>query len=456
MKSPRLLPLVTLGVALAALGGCNHTSSPRPGSGPAAAANPRAVTYALAVSVAGGLQPTPAQWASIQATFARVLAAEGLVLVTDLSLADRILRIDFLPDLTDPENRGQAVIVSVRSNPQRGATAALSPTLASYSPYPSSFGWNGNSWGSYNGFGYDPYYGYGNSYYDGYSYGSPTLNPRRPVPPPAVKPPGYAHHHTYPGKPDHKDPDGQRHHPHPLPPGKCPPLLAATTPAATTPDPVVYPGSAPGRNTVFQDDIRLTRPERSLAWTTPDSRSDGYHASRAEAYRARQESNSGTTSAPAEHRSWLSRLVNPGDPNATVASGSYQRGDRTYNRSESGSGNSERTWSRGDSTYSRNDSNHSRSDSGSSRSESYRSRSDSSAGSSGGSSHSYSHSSSSYSPPASSSSSSSYSSGSSSYSSGSSGSSSYSSGSSSSSGGSGSSGGGGSSPAPTPTNTIER
>jgi hypothetical protein len=445
MKSPRLLPLVTLVLAAAAFGGCNHATSPRSGS--IAAANPRAVTYALAVSVAGGLQPSPAQWASIQATFSRILAAEGLVLVTDLSLADRILRVDFLPDLTDPENRGQAVIVSVRPNALRGSTATLAPTLASYYPYPSSFGWSGYSWGSPYGFGWDPFYGYGNSYYDGYSYGSPTLNPRRPVPPP-----GYTHHHhPYPGIPDPKNPDANHRH-HPSPPGdKCPPLLAATPPAPATPDPVVYPGSAPGRNTIFQDDVRLTQSERSLAWTTPDSRYDGSRASRAEAYRARQESNSGTTSAPAEHRSWLSRLINPGDSNSAAASTSYNRGDRTYSRSDSGGGNAERTWSRGDSTYSRNESNAARGDSSTSRSESYRSHSDSSSNSSGGSS--YSHSSASASPPASSSSSS----GSSSYSSGSSsGSSSYSSSSGSSSGGSGTSSGSTSSPAPAPSTTVER
>jgi hypothetical protein len=452
MKSPRLLPVLTLGLALVTLGGCQHATAPQPGS--IAAANPRAVTYALSVSIAGGLQPSPAQWASIQATFSRILAAEGLVLVTDLTLADRILRIDFLPDLTDPENRGQAVIVSVRSNPLRGGASTPAPTLVAFSPYPSSFGWNGYYWGSYYGFGYDPFYGYGNSYYDGFSYGSPTLNPRRPVPPPVVHPPGYVHHehHTYPHKPDPNHPDGPRHHHHPTPPEKCPPLLAAApAPAVSQPDPVVYPGSAPGRNNVFQDDIRLARADRSLAWTTPDSRYENYRGGRSEGYRSRPESNSGTTSAPAEHRSWLSRLINPGDSNSSTAANSNSgRGDRTYGRSDSGG--SERTYSRGDSTYTRNDSNSSRSDS-------YRSRSDSSANSSGSSSYSHSQSSgsgsSSYSSGSSSysSGSSSYSSGSSSYSSGSS--SSYSSGS-SSSGSSSSSGGGGSSSAPAPSTTAER
>src|SRR5687767_574218 len=56
---------------------------------------PRA--FALAVTVNGVLLPTPQQWAAIQAKVADELAAHGWVLVTDLALADSILRIDFTP-----------------------------------------------------------------------------------------------------------------------------------------------------------------------------------------------------------------------------------------------------------------------------------------------------------------------------------------------------------------------
>ncbi|MFM9030489.1 MAG: hypothetical protein ACKOTF_07395 [Opitutaceae bacterium] len=149
-----------------------------------------------------------------------------MVLVTDVGMADRILRIDFIPDAEDPENRGRAIIVGVRVNDQRDVVSPPAPLIASYHPFPYPFGWSGYGWnGYYYGFGWDPYYGYGNTYFDGYTYATPTLNPRRPKPPHGSRPPdGLAHHHRHPQPPE--DPLRPRRT---VPPAEepRPPLLAA-------------------------------------------------------------------------------------------------------------------------------------------------------------------------------------------------------------------------------------
>ncbi|MEO6245636.1 MAG: hypothetical protein ABIQ12_09375, partial [Opitutaceae bacterium] len=117
----KCLPVqVILWLAVFGLAACNHASNR------SSYTAPRAITYALAVSVRGGLQPTPAQWASLQAKFAKDLAAVGAVLVTDISLADRIIRVEFVPDETDPEGAGRALVLSVRTNPLRSSASASS------------------------------------------------------------------------------------------------------------------------------------------------------------------------------------------------------------------------------------------------------------------------------------------------------------------------------------------
>lgn len=226
-------------------------------------ARTRPPAYALAVTVRGGLHPSPSQWSVIQSTFARALAANGLVLVTDMGLADRILRIDFIPDPKDPENRGQAIIVGVRVNELREITFAPSPLAGGAYPFPSSFGWNSYAWGGlYPGFGWDPFYGYGNAYFDGYTYATPTLNPRRPKPAPGFCPPDLAHHPRNP-----RPPDGPSPHRRTVPPAEAPtpPLLAAAEPAPAAAAPRVYPSSDP-RELVFADDVRHHAFNRLAGW----------------------------------------------------------------------------------------------------------------------------------------------------------------------------------------------
>jgi hypothetical protein len=315
------------------LAGCNHVMLPRN----TAVRSTRQATYAISVSLAGGLQPTASQWAAVQSTFARLLAREGIVLVSDLGLADRILRIEFTPDPNDPENLGQATILSIRANPQAGTSSAPAPLLADDLSFPSPFAWG---WGGfplfpgYGGyFGHASYYGYGNAYYDGYSFSAPTLNPRRP------------HHdgtrahcaprrHDAPGEPE------RRHRPEP-PEGKRPPLLAANSPTTVPAALIVYP--SPDRtSSMFQDDIRLNRPHRSLADAAE---------SRGQSTRSRPERGGADGESS---RSWLGRTLAAADAGAAAASS----GQRPASRYEGGNGSGERSWSRQESSAGRTEYQH--------------------------------------------------------------------------------------------------
>lgn len=184
-RSLALSVLLTLAVGMLA-SGCANTHRPAR----TYRSMPRAI--ALSVTVDGVLQPTPAQFAAIQAQAVRQFGAMGYVIVTDLSLAEQILRINFVPNPNDPENSGRATVLGFRNNPHY---ASAPSNIAR--PYPASYGFAGmfgNSsygYGAFNHYGYG-YFGYGSSYYDGYSYSSTTLNP---VTPPATRPTHPPHRH---------------------------------------------------------------------------------------------------------------------------------------------------------------------------------------------------------------------------------------------------------------------
>src|SRR4051812_41037602 len=133
MKRSFVFSALLLVVAAFGYGGCANASRPS-----ARHSISRPPAYALAVTVNGGVQPTPLQWAAIQEKFAKEFAAQGWVLVTDLALADYIVRIDFTPDPTDPQNSGHAVVVGVRNNPRN----TIASTTSVYR-YPTSFGYMG-------------------------------------------------------------------------------------------------------------------------------------------------------------------------------------------------------------------------------------------------------------------------------------------------------------------------
>ncbi len=252
MKNPtRLLCVGLLAVTAVGFVGCSHVSSSRGRTLASKAQRP--VTFALSVTVKGGLQPTPEQWAAIQARISSELLAAGHVLVTDLSIADRIIRVDFRPNPSDPTSSGNAVIVSVRDNPLRQLALVSPPAVSPIrsTPYPTSFGFGQSSFvnsfhslsNPYYGYG-SSYYGYGHSYYDGYTYSSPTLSPTTPVTPAPVQPPVTP---VTPVVPPRHGPG--RHHPG-HPPGErpvCPPLLAVAAPVAPSASRIAYPSDRPTR-----------------------------------------------------------------------------------------------------------------------------------------------------------------------------------------------------------------
>ena len=350
MKRLKLLSIVAPVLAFFGTLGCNHTTIRPPARSYAASSNsayaPRATTYALAVSVNGGLQPTPGQWAALQAKFARDLAAAGQILVTDLALADQIIRVDFFPNEDNPEDTGRAVIVSIRPNNLRGTSPASSLAFASGGRYPTSFGFGGGFLDAFYAFGNSSYYGYGNSYYDGFSYATPTLNPQRPAPPTPVIPTHPGHRHHRPGEP--RDPV------------KCPPLLAAVPPVESAASSrFAYPPSDT-RGTTISGGIGRLVGERTYARAdrNPDYSERNY---------ARGAPSSSPPAQPDHSSSWFSRLFSSSDSRSSGSSShrttaeqtaasaerTYQRADRTnYSRSESGYSKNDSSYSRSESSYS--------------------------------------------------------------------------------------------------------
>lgn len=160
-------------------------------------ATPSPRTFALAVTVHGTLQPTPAQFAAIQAAAARELTALGYVLVSDLTLADRIIRVDFTPNPTDPEHSGRAVVVGFRYNPYRTATNHDPFGRLAYVNSTPIRAWHGYYDSPYSYSSYDPMHMY-SWYSDGYAYGGgggrlvPVTAPTAAPPPrrdePAARP----------------------------------------------------------------------------------------------------------------------------------------------------------------------------------------------------------------------------------------------------------------------------
>lgn len=154
------------------------------------------VTYALVVSVSGGQSPTEAQWAELQRNFAGLLAARGCALVSEPTLADRIIYVEFTPNLYDP-TAGNARVVSVKSNaltlatsPASFAPAGLPPATYTYAMSPG------------------PGYQY---FYDSYQFYAPTNSNFTSVPTPSTKPSSPPHH---PNRHEDRPPDSPpRTHP---------------------------------------------------------------------------------------------------------------------------------------------------------------------------------------------------------------------------------------------------
>lgn len=354
MKLRAFEPVSATLLALVLLAGATGCSTSRSPVQSAKTSVNRVPTYALAVAVRGGVEPTPAQWNAMYEKFYQALAARGKLLINDYTRADHIINVDFLPDPINP-NAGTALVSSITANTY-GRTAAVGSTAfnASYS----SFGNPGFNplWGLSSA--YDRYGSYYNDYdYPGSSYRNttpPAANPGTPTPVPPVTPVTPPHH--------------QR----PTNPADCPPGTYLPPPSYVGNNPR-YHGPRDGSHTPPSSYSPAPRPEPSSSDRSYSGRS--YNSS------SDSSSSAVASAAPAERASWWSRVQ------SALSDSSHSSSDRTWSGRSHGS-----------------------SDNGSSRSYSSSSSDSSSYSSSSSSSSSYSapsYSAPSYSPPAESSSSSS-------------------------------------------------
>ena len=183
MKSRSILTVAALAVGLALItSGCASLRKP-------AAVRQPAPTYALAVTVVGGQQPTAQQWADLRARFGQVLAARGLVLVNDIGQANQVIMVELTPD-TGESSFGTAVVTGIVPNVL--AYASVTQPRGTYpASYPLSYGYMGSfgmgAWPSFTNYnstiyGYTDPFGYANNY--NYNTGDYTVAPGTPVTPP--------------------------------------------------------------------------------------------------------------------------------------------------------------------------------------------------------------------------------------------------------------------------------
>lgn len=294
--------------ALLAFGtvGCAHRIS---GHSPGYAAARRAPTFALAVTVHGGLQPTAGQWAAIQAKIAEELSWRGAVLVTDISLADKIIRIDFRPDPIDPENAGHLVILGVRTNPYAGI-ARTTPSIGFAPGFSFANAYYRNGWWGSSNFYSGDYFNYIGPWENGYTSGSTSV-----VTLPKIVTPKPPHRHV-PGS--HRDlcpPDAlPRTGPAYASSGSSGSLTSGTTmsPAYTSPSPTRARWT--GERSAWRSDASTDRPERTYTrsdatsrsgrtWSRAASDNSNWRSSRDSSYSSydRGSSSSGSLSAGSSH-----------------------------------------------------------------------------------------------------------------------------------------------------------
>ena len=250
------------------IGGTGCTTSAN-ASRNAALPTHRMPTYALAVAVRGGVEPTPAQWNAMYLKFSQALYDRGLLLINDYTKAENIINVEFLPDPINP-HLGTALISSIVPNPglytrtPSLSSSAISPTYPSYAAR-----------------GYDPLWGansyaddrYNNYDYTGSSYSSTPPTTSNPGPKPTVPPA------TPP------------HHKHPADPNDCPP---GTTPYQRPPS---YVGHDTNRHGHGPHDGRRPPPTSDSSSTRPQSSSSGRYTSSGDSSRGSSNSSSSSASS---------------------------------------------------------------------------------------------------------------------------------------------------------------
>lgn len=260
-----------VGTLLVATAGCTTAvnasrSAARPVNRPA--------TYALAVAVRGGVEPTPAQWNLLYLKFSQALADRGLLLINDYTRAENIIHVEFLPDPINP-HLGTALISSIAANPglyARTPSLGFSTANTAYGAYPTRG--QDSPWGA-NAFAYD------RSDQDGYTGSNSTSTP------PTISAPGLK-----PAVPPSTPP----HHKHALDPGDCPP---GTTPYQRPPG---YVGNDTNRHAGHgPTDGRRPPPASDSSSTRPPTSSSGNEVSSGDSSRGSAFSSS--SNAPTFHSS---------------------------------------------------------------------------------------------------------------------------------------------------------
>ena len=98
-------------------------------------------TFALAVTVNGGSQPSPEQWNALRTIFTEMLGKRGFTLVENAAHAANVIHVNFV---TPPGNSlaGTAVVLSIEQSPSSlsigypgvGAYGPRRVTLTSFDP----------------------------------------------------------------------------------------------------------------------------------------------------------------------------------------------------------------------------------------------------------------------------------------------------------------------------------
>jgi hypothetical protein len=227
MKSRSIFTLAALAFGLViSTSGCASLRKP-------ATVRQPAPTYALAVTVVGGQQPTAQQWADLRSRFGQVLAARGLVLVNDIGQASQVIMVELTPD-TGESSFGTAVVTGIVPNVLAYASITQPQSRGTYpGSYPLSYGYMGSfgmgAWPSFTNYnstfyGYTDPFGYANNY--NYNTGDYTVTPGTSVTPPD-KPPHDGPPHWNPNDPtDHTPGTGD----HPPRTGDRPPWTDRPTP----------------------------------------------------------------------------------------------------------------------------------------------------------------------------------------------------------------------------------
>ena len=254
------------------IGGTGCTTSAN-ASRNAASPTQRMPTYALAVAVRGGVEPTPAQWNAMYLKFSQALYDRGLLLINDYTKAETIINVEFLPDPINP-HLGTALISSIVPNP---GLYARTPSLGSSAISP-----------TYAARGYDPLGGANSYAYDRYNHYDYTGSSDSSTPPTTANP----------GPKPTVPPVTPPHHKHPADPNDCPP---GTTPYQRPPS---YVGHDTNRHGHGPHDGRRPPPTSDSSSTRPQSSSSGSSTSSGDSSRGSSNSSYSSASSSASSPSY--------------------------------------------------------------------------------------------------------------------------------------------------------